>query len=267
MPMMLDQAELILLSIFGLVILLYYIMLCITRPVAALAVAVAVTILVPVEIATRLGSLPRIGPTRAVVGVFLILYLARELLAKNSIGRSTGSSGITFFIVLFFLSMLSSFFMSVDPATSFYFLMDEFVIFCLFLVFMRVIPNDDNWLVLKRTLYAVTAVVCLFAIFEFLTHINPLISLMFTPDDEGSRVVKLGLWRVRGTFYHPIAFGVFLNLIFPFVLVDVIEHKGPVRVMLLILFTFIIVAQFFTVSRGPWLVMIFSFGMIYWLNL
>ena len=39
---------------------------------------------------------------------------------------------------------------------------------------------------------------------------------------------RLGLARIRSTFYHAIALGTFINLVFPFVLADFIA-KGTIK--------------------------------------
>ena len=249
-------------------LLAYLFVLSFITPALGLAAIILVSIMVPIEISLQWGQLPRIGPTRIVVGIFLIAYLLRLCVSttnhrQNVVFAKDKPLYLMYFLPLYVCTILVSYMFTVNVKASTLFIIDQLVVFSIFLIFVNEIRKDENWIMIKQTIYFGTLLVCFFALFEVWTRANPIIDFVAPNRNEVESIVRLDLWRVRSTFYHPIALGVFLNLVFPFVLVDLFNSVGVKRLRLTVLVFLMCVAQILTVSRIPWLVMIFETTIVF----
>ena len=249
-------------------LLAYLFVLSFITPALGLAAVILVSIMIPIEISLQWGQLPRIGPTRIVAGIFLIAYLLRLCVSttnhrQNFVFPKDKPFYLMYFLLLYVCTILVSYMFSVNVKASTFFIIDQFVVFAIFCIYVNEIRKDENWIIIKQAIYFGTIVVCFFAFFEVWTRANPIIDFIAPPRDEIESIVRLGLWRVRSTFYHPIALGVFLNLVFPFVLVDLLNSGGVKRLRLTVLALLMCVVQILTVSRIPWLVMIFEAAIVF----
>ncbi|MCF6283866.1 MAG: O-antigen ligase family protein, partial [Candidatus Hydrogenedentes bacterium] len=105
---------------------------------------------------------------------------------------------------------------------------------------------------LRIALYIATFIPCLLAYAEVYAGATPL--LPFIPD--GWLDFRAGILRCRSTFFHPIAYACFLNLVFPFVLVEFLStRQSKVRLLMGGLGISILVAALLTVSRAPWIIL------------
>ena len=243
----------------GLMGVILYFAFVIGFPERALIAVIIVSIILPEEFAIRISGLPRIGPTRILIALFLVGYAARFLLNKSRepIRRSYP---LIVPIAIFLLTAFVSSLFSIDMTKSFYSLLSyTFGQFILFYVIYRSLHIPTFWESFKKALFLITAFVCLIAIFEEIARVNPLLALY--PNE--SIVFREGILRARATFFHPIALGCYLTLIAPFAILDIIEkRKKAARVALLSL---IVTALFLTVSRGPWLAFLFeTSGLSFW---
>jgi O-antigen ligase len=221
----------------------------------AIAVVVVCT-LVSSNVAEKLSNLPRIGPTRVLLAAVLIGWLLRELASwalngRFRLGEATRPArGLVAVLGLFLVWSILGTLVSIDPMKSAYSVADLLVYALAFLMFCRLARQPGWWPSMQSTLFGVTALICLFAFVEAATHYNPLLSLY--PDQL--EAMRGGLLRVRSVFYHPLALGCYLTLIFPFVLVAFVEAPGRGRKLALgVLLAMVLVTALLTVSRGPWL--------------
>ncbi len=229
------------------------------RPEGMLVAVAAITVMVPDHLALKVGPLPRIGPTRALLGAFLLGWLLRELrraLDSHRLPRP-GRWPLATSLGLYAAASTLSAALSIVPMASAFALVDSvFVPLALFYVLWAMAERPGFWSRLKTALYAGTVVVCLFAFVEAVTHYNPLLVLC----DE-LPTYRGGLLRVRSTFFHPIAFGTYLGLVLPFAVVDLWRARGRrQRTLLGGLVAIMGLAAFLTVSRGPWLVLMLELG-------
>ena len=154
-------------------------------------------------------------------------------------------------ILLYAAAVLASAVMSIVPLQSYYAAFTDIVEqFFLFYLFVNYLRQPGFWNRVEKVLFGTTALVCLFALLEEFFQFNPLAGFFGVDDD----LFRGGLLRVRATFYHPIALGCFIALVFPFVLSALIrEPKGRKKTALGVLLAAMLITSFFTVSRGPWI--------------
>ena len=190
-------------------------------PTITLIILVVLTIIVPVDLAIKLGDLPRIGPVRVFLGAFFLGLLLHRLYYKYI---NTGTIKFPFIILIsffLFVSIVSTIF-SVSFLQSIYTILclsfEQYLLFYIMLYFVS-LPNF--WPRLKIAIFCVTAVICIFAFYEELSRNNPLLFLY--PQEEA--LFRGEILRVRSTLFHPIALGCYLNLVFPFVFIEIIEDK------------------------------------------
>lgn len=235
-----------------------------TRPDLMFLALVSISILSPIDFAVKLGGLPRMGPTRAVMLAFLAVWLLR-LLFRGSLwekGRLPGLPLKWFFLAYLATGYFASLF-SISLATSIMAvtgreLLEQFIMFYLFIYFME---DPEFASRLLKVVFLTTAVVCLFAVFEEITHFNPLLDY-FPVHEEEKIFYRAGMLRVRATFFHPIALGCYILMIFPLALAELIRTRGQAGIKgLFILLVLLGTALLFTVSRAPWAFTFLELGM------
>lgn len=230
-------------------------------PDKMLLVTVSVMILVSVQLAIKHDPFPRIGPTRImlaalVIGWFLNL-LTRPPEFRWHSARLRPLPLLTV-VVLYSVFVVLSALLSIKRRESCYAaskeILEQFILFYM-LVFHLRIPGF--WMRLKRVIFGTTAVVCLLSFFEELTRYNPLLPI-FGEEEQ----FRGGLMRVRATFFHPIAFGCFLALVYPFIFVEFIHARDVWKKIYGALLCCVIGASVLTVSRGPWMAIILETAII-----
>ncbi len=233
------------------------------RPESMFLVLVAVSILSPIDLAVKMGSLPRMGPTRAVMLAFLAAWALRMFI-RGRLGDKGRLNGwpLAGLILLYLATGYFSSLFSVSRTASLMAvtgreLLEQFVMFYLFIYFME---DPEFTPRLLKVVFWATAAVCLFAVFEEVTHLNPLLDY-FPVHEEEKVFFRAGLLRVRATFFHPIALGCYLLLIFPLILGRYLgagpeRPRGGIKVLLGLTG----LAMLFTVSRAPWAFMVLEMG-------
>ena len=112
----------------------------------------------------------------------------------------------------------------------------------------RGLAYQPFWPRLRTSLYVVTWMLCAYAVIEVLSQQNPF--LVLYPEEQPA--IRAGVMRVRSVFFHPIAFGCYLSLIFPLVLTDTLGEPRPARRAVLgVLCVVIAVCGLLTISRAP----------------
>jgi hypothetical protein len=224
------------------------------RPVPAFLALVFVAILVPLDLSTDVGFLPRVGPTRIYMGAFLLGIFVRLLVFRSILPGRRAVLPLFGGACLYILSSIVSTFVSVAPVVSVYAvfgreILEQLLLFYLFLYFFQL---PGFWRQLRNTLYVATALTCLFAFWEVYSGDNPFLPLI----PESWPDFRAGILRCRSTFFHPIAYACFLNLVFPFVVIDFLAtRRTEVRVVMGVLGVLILVAALLTVSRAPWIIL------------
>jgi O-antigen ligase len=224
------------------------------------------SVLLPIQFAVDPGPLFEIGPTRALMGAWLLGASLHLVVHGRLAEHGKASYPLLAIILVYLLSSSVSAAMSVKPLVSFYAVVGREIIeqFLLFYVFIYYFRSPGFFRRLRLTLYAATVFVILFAVGEQIARANPF--LPFYPDDFYQ--YRAGMLRVRATFFHPIALGCYINLIFPFALVDfLLTKRMDKRVALAALMLGMLAVSFMTVSRGPWLTLAMEVGIfIIWLS-
>jgi len=248
----------------GVAFFLLLTLVAVLRPIPVFLGLVVFSVLVTLDLAVDVGPLPRIGPTRVFMGAFLLGLFLRLLVFGTLVPGYRAVWPLFGGACLYIASSLVSTFVSVAPMVSIYAvfgreILEQLLFFYLFLYFLQV---PGFWRSLRNALYFATFITCLLAYAEVYAGTNPLIP--FIPD--GWLDFRAGILRARSTFFHPIAYACFLNLVFPFVVVDFLNtRRNERRVALAVLGIAILVAALFTVSRAPWIILALEVaGLVLW---
>lgn len=239
---------------------------CYRFPETTFLVLVGLALVVPLDLAVVVGGLPRMGPTR---GFLLCWYCGAGLRTLVSILASRAAAarhpagaplppGLLFCAGSYLLVGLVGCWFSVAPQVSLNAVLGRDLLeqILLGVVFCHYFARDGFYRRLMTVIMICTAFLCLFSYFEFLFQQNPLIRLYGDPD-EG---IRFGLLRARATFFHSIAYGVYLNLIFPLVWVEAIEGDTAARRRsALMLVVMIVAGSAVALSRAPWMCLCLEF--------
>lgn len=214
-----------------------------------LLVVVLFSILVPIDVAIRTEGLPRIGPTRIIFAAFVCGWFFRLLTGGKKI-RLTELPVMKYVLIFLAANLVSAFFSIIPRRSVFALLSLSFEQILLFYMVYQFMKNPSFRAGLKKTILWATAAACCFGVYELFTHQNPF--LQFYP--EGELAFRGGLLRVQSVFFHSIAFGCFLNLVVPFVMVDLFG-KSSMREKIVsgLLLMVMLLMLFCTISRGPWM--------------
>lgn len=241
----------IVLPFFALVFFIIVTAMSFIKPSRMFIFSLFISLLIPLDLSLKTESIFRIGPTRIILAAFLLGFLFRFISPRTFIWPKLPRLYVVFFGLFIAAGFVSSIF-SVAPRVSFNALigrdiLEQFLMFYLFFLFFN---KNGFFKKLKTFIFLATAIICLFSFYEVLAQNNPLFSLF-----QGASVqVREGIPRVRSTFFHPIALGCYINLVFPFVVIDFIKKKDIIkRVFLSLLLLMMFVTSFFTVSRAPWI--------------
>ena len=239
------------------------IVLTVFRPAKMLPFVVAMSILVPVDVAASVFGLPRIGPTRTIIALFLLGLLIRSAFLRETM-LDLKNLPLKIPIAIFLLFSTVSATLSVAPKVSWFaivgrVLLEQFVFFAIFYV---AFGSRLGWHSIKKALYVSTVLVCAFGLFERVTEWNPL--LAFFPPAYEYPEFREGIMRLRSTFFHPIALGCFLNFVYPFLLIDLFCERPFARkffIGLLLVSTVLLLLS--TVSRMPLLVALLETALLF----
>ena len=162
-------AEFIPFLFVGFGLLAYLFVLSFTMPTVGLAAVFIVSIFIPIEISMQWGSLPRIGPTRIVVGVFILAYILRYCYVSRpdfDNNESTKHVYWMYYLAIYVCAIILSYFNSIDAKASAFFIVDQLVIFVMIFILLHEVADDKNWMIIKQAIYVSTALVCLYALVE-----------------------------------------------------------------------------------------------------
>ncbi len=233
-------------ALFGILVLL-----CLAAPDKAFLALVACSTLIPITAGVKLGPLPYIGPTRALMAAFFLAaalhVVFRGPLAPGSVARRP----LLPFLALYLASGLVSSLFSVEPLVSVYAMVGREILeqAAMFYLFVAFLQTPGFFRRLRLVLYAAATVVCLFAFVEQAARANPF--LRFFEDEFYD--FRAGILRVRATFFHPIALACWLNFVIPLAVVDFLrERRTDRRVLYALLLLLMAGASLMTVSRAPW---------------
>jgi O-antigen ligase len=225
-----------------------------------LLITLSMSILLSIDIAFKQEPFPRIGPTRFFVAALLVAWsfrlVSRRMAGTGLMVPRRFPLGIA--VLFYACTVLISTAMSIAPRQSYFAACVEVIQqFALFYLIVDCLRLPSFWVRWQRVLFATTGVVCAFAFAEEVAGSNVLRQLM----QVDASVFRGGIMRVRSTFFHPIALGCFLDMVFPFVLVEVVKAREKAKkILLLALLLGILVTALLTVSRMPWLALLLEVG-------
>jgi len=223
---------------------------CFLRPASAMLVLTVMLIWVPVDLGGKVGDLPRLGPTRLVLAAFLFGFALNAMLNSSGSRVSARPRLLVLPVSLYLASQILSGLFSVAPLESVYAIVDQFCTpFALFYIVAGLVKQSGFRSRLERVVFIGTVGVCLLALYEAISLHNPL--MRFIPDAE--MAFRGGLPRVRSTFFHPIALGAYLGLVYPFYLARLADTRHARRLVIAAALGFVLVTSLLTVSRGPWI--------------
>ena len=213
--------------------------------------AFGLSILIPLEIAIKWPPFPGVGPS-IIVLVALLLGASVHFTWQGKKARVCNPAArlpMAFIWTMLITASLVSTAFSVDKLASFY-AVGKQVALLLGLVALldHFLREPGFWPRIRAVLYLATAAVCIYAFAEEVTHWN--IFLQWYPAEVP--IWRGGLLRVRSSFFHPIAFGTYLAMVYPFAVVDAVQRR---RLEIGGLVLLIVGASILTASRGPWLAM------------
>ncbi len=248
--------------LIGILAVLAVVALTVFFPRACFIGVIGASILFPPDLAMKLDPLPRIGPSRIVLGAFLVGLLLRFVVARGD-RVAIPRLALGYVIFAYLLCGTVSTLLSIEPLISVYALVGRDLIeqFMLFYLALYFFCRGDLWQPLKVVLLLTTVAVCLLGLYEFLTLSNPLYP-------GRGFFVRESIPRIQSFFFHPIALGSYMNLVAPFVMVEILQSR---RVHARILYAFmllaIVVVVFLTVSRGPYICFVIEFAIVgsYWI--
>lgn len=234
-------------ALFGILVLA-----CYAAPEKAFLALLACSALIPITAGVKLGPLPYIGPTRALMGAFFLAALLHRVFRGPLVPGARPGWPLMSFIGLYLASGFVSSLFSVEPLVSVYAMigreiLEQIVMFYLFVTFLQ---TPGFFRRLRLVLYAAAVAVCLFAFVEQAARANPF--LVFYDDEFYD--FRAGLLRVRSTFFHPIALACWLDFMIPLALIDFLrEERGDRKVLYAGLMLLMTLTSIMTVSRAPWI--------------
>lgn len=234
---------------------------CYRYPEPTFLMLLALSLLVPLDLAVTAGGLPRLGPTRAFLlcwycgaGLRLLLDMLATPGAARRPPRPALPAPVLYGAVGYLLFGAVGCWFSVAPTVSLNAVIGRDLLEQLLLgvVFCYYFSRDGFRRRLMTVLMVCTLIICLLSFLEFIFQYNPLIPLYADPD-EG---VRLGFLRARGTFFHSIAYGVFLNLLLPLVWAEAVAgDTRPRRRFALVLVFIMVGGSAVSLSRAPWMIL------------
>ena len=250
MPFDFDSVSVLL--VFGAAWLMLFV-LFLAHPGISFGLVIVVSNLVPIEF-MPLTTSPRMGPTRIIILTYLMAVAIRVLLANRWNLKPLwqipwGTAAIYAGFLLISLSQ------SIDRRASVLFLIDQVSVAGLFFCAFYLLRDARERQTINIFIVVCTFIVSALAMLEFVRGATIFGDLFFDGDINLDNV-RMGIERVRSTFFHPIALGSYINLVLPTLLVTRLRSSGATQATLDIVIIMAVLAQFLTVSRVPWLLLV-----------
>ncbi len=245
----------------GMVVMVAMTMLALHGTETAFLSLIAFSILVPMDLAFKVGDLPRIGPTRMLMAAFLLGVLLKYMFYGRLHPDGRAAWPLKLSAGLYLAAATLSTFLSIAPVVSLNALLgreftEQIVIFYLLVYYLRL---PGFWDRLKKVLFVCTAVVCLLSFIEAAAQYHPLVEIF----PEWNPEYRAGAIRVRSTFFHPLALSCFINLMFAPALVEFLgARQTDRRVYMGVLLLMMAACSFLTISRAPWMMLALQTTMI-----
>jgi hypothetical protein len=250
MPFDFDSVSVLL--VFGAAWLMLFV-LFLAHPGISFGLVIVVSNLVPIEF-MPLTTSPRMGPTRIIILTYLMAVAIRVLLANRWNLKPLwqipwGTAAIYAGFLLISLSQ------SIDRRASVLFLIDQVSVAGLFFCAFYLLRDVRERQTINIFIVVCTFIVSALAMLEFVRGAT-IFGDLFSDGDINLDNVRMGIERVRSTFFHPIALGSYINLVLPTLLVTRLRSSGATQATLDIVIIMAVLAQFLTVSRVPWLLLV-----------
>ncbi|HVN77792.1 MAG TPA: O-antigen ligase family protein [Terriglobia bacterium] len=252
-----------LLVVLGGALMLFLTFLTYVAPAKMMLFAIIFSTFIPTEWGIKLGSFPLVGPVRVLLLCFLLGLLFRIIVRRRvsyALSRLPLKGPFLFSLFAALISTL----LSIDPVRSILSTVNNpLTHLAFFILSYQCCQQPGFWKLSKRVLLWTAFAVCMIAFFEEATHFSLIASVY--PEEEPS--FRMGLLRVRSTFFHPIALGCFLDLVFPIALAEWLLCKRITKkIVLSLLLFFMALSLFLTLSRFPWLILFIELSVfsIWW---
>ncbi|MBN1846503.1 MAG: hypothetical protein JW810_12510 [Sedimentisphaerales bacterium] len=229
----------------------------------ALAVYLTVLFTYPTYLVVQLGTLD-VSAGRIVIGVLLLRCLLTPGLLK-SFRWTRMDQWMVFFAFVFFLVPILSWrlpMMQILENRSGQ-MMD---VFFTYMVARLCIQNRQDMVSLCKWLAVMIVPLAILGVIETLTGWQPFVAFKrfcpWAPVEHYEKNIRLGLIRAVGPFEHPITFGAFFFMLFPFIYW--LRHQtGPWRKWAYVSAGFALAGAISSMSSGPWMMMVFLFGCLF----
>ncbi|MDD3392066.1 MAG: O-antigen ligase family protein [Bacilli bacterium] len=183
-------------------------------------------IIVPKDLSTILNVIP----IRLVLsGLFLTVFII-DLYLKNISLNKVSIKWLVIIFSIFLIFTIPSIFVSKNIIVSLYTLVKYLMIFLITIVVLKINLTKDEYKIIIKNILLATLLVSLYGVYEYYFSSN-----LFTIGSEkylGSR------GRTTSTFFNTIYFGIYINIVFCFILYLFLKTKNKLKSLI----TFIILS-------------------------
>lgn len=186
----------------------------------------------------------------------IIAYLAKNVLNFDNLPRTPLNWGI---LIYLFISITSIFLSTNTTTSSLTFFRKTLQDMVFFFVACETLSGKQRLRNIIYILFLSSLLLGIDGIYQYFTHKD---FIRQRPD--------LGMPRIHASFPYPNAFGCYLSVVIPFVLVGVFAkfHTKTFKLLSSCLFTLLFICLMLTVSRGAWFAFLASaLFMSMWLNI
>lgn len=165
-----------------------------------------------------------VGPTITIQRLFIvILYLWTFSNSKiqKLFRKSTKRGQYTFVIAIYLFVCTYTAILRADFNTIFGVFVDCFLMYLLFLYFLDFKYSQEE---IIQLITRIVLIACIFGLIEYVTHFN-IFSFLTFATDVIPETMRDGVLRIRVTYGHPLAYGMFLVLFFPFCCYDCANNR------------------------------------------
>lgn len=196
-------------------------------------------------------------PIRLILTTILIFIIIIDIKRKKITIRKKKDYMLYILMILFIVAVIPSIFVSKNTITSLYTLIKFISCFSVLVIFSKVTFSKREYIILGRNLIVFTAILCITGILFYIFGINIMIK------DAGIEYYVGAKGRLNVTFFNTIYYGIFLNLVFPFVfyLMCIVKSKFR-KIILALICSAIYINLVFTFTRSSILIFLTCFLML-----
>lgn len=226
-------------------------------------------------------GLPGLNPTRLMqiilLYIFLVFTVREDVLRKRLLTVFGVDRVFVFFLFMFMFWKLLAAIASEYPSVSLVdFFTDAIGIYCVFFVVIAFMQERYQVIVAYGLIATLTITVSVLGAIEYVTHYNPLVSLVPASSDFVEFALhqkeRLGVQRIQSVFSHPLLFAEYLMFALPYLVAVYFLLRGRRGLQLLTLggICITIIAAVLTGSRTTWgalIALAFIYGILWIVSL